>query len=290
MGGQADKYRTRPDMSAPDNRTYTPIGVCPCPVSVRRREQLEVLSDQRDRRGRVWAPVADAESPILVVKLNEISAESSGELHLTCSVACFGETLKGTKMKKPQKIKTSSQEFSNAAHERLRNLLDMAEDAMIERGECQSHETDDALCRGFIEQLAVTTLGTVNFIQCEAETGATIFISGLCNTYGLKKLSNVHERECARQLVYHVDYYFCDFRATLTKAFIEHLQEATDEDLRGYRFEALFQLAAAKIPNARDQIRREFRRRGLPSPMLVGDRVLGQHMSVSRRRRISGPH
>lgn len=193
-------------------------------------------------------------------------------------------------MKKPQKTKTSSQEFSNAAHERLRNLLDMAEDAMLERGECRPHETDDALCRGFIEQLAATTFGTVNYIQCEAETGATIFLSGLCNTYGLKKLSNINEKECARQLVYHVDYYFRDFRATLTRAFIEHLQEATDEDLRGYRFEALFQLAAAKIPNARDQIRREFRRRGLPSPMLVGDRVLGQHMSVSRRPRLSGPH
>ena len=28
------------------------------------------------------------------------------------------------------------------------------------------------------------------------------------------------------------------------------------------------QLAAAKMPNARDQIRREFRRRGLAAPML----------------------
>lgn len=78
-------------MSAPDNRTYTPIGVCPCPVSVRRREQLEVLSDQRDRPAMVWAPVADAESPILVVKLNKIKAEDANKLRLTCSVACFGE-------------------------------------------------------------------------------------------------------------------------------------------------------------------------------------------------------
>ena len=96
MGGQADKYRTRPDMSAPDNRTYTPIGVCPCPVSVRRRKQLEAFPNQHDLCGMVWAPVADAESPILVVKLNEINVEDANELHLTCSVACFGETLKGT--------------------------------------------------------------------------------------------------------------------------------------------------------------------------------------------------
>lgn len=187
-------------------------------------------------------------------------------------------------MRRPQK------EFNNPAHERLRNLLDMAEDAMLERGECQSHETEDALCRLFIEQLAVTTFGTVNFIQCEAETGATIFLSGLCNTYGLTKLLPRHERECARQLVYHVDYYFRDFRATMTKLFIEILQEATSEDLLGYRYEALFQLAAAKMPNARDQIRREFRRRGLAAPMLVGDKVLEQHMSVSRRPGLSGPH
>ncbi|RCW79978.1 hypothetical protein DFP89_1217 [Paracoccus lutimaris] len=82
-------------MSAPDNRTYTPIGVCPCPVSVRRRKQLEVLSDQRDRRGMVWAPVADTESPISIAKLNEINAEVTNELRLACSVACFGEALKG---------------------------------------------------------------------------------------------------------------------------------------------------------------------------------------------------
>ena len=64
----------------------------------------------------------------------------------------------------------------------------------------------------------------------------------------------------------------------------------TAEDLLGYRYEALFQLAAAKMPNARDQIRREFRRRGLAAPMLVGDKVLEQHMSVSRRPGLSGPH
>jgi len=92
MGGQADRYRTRPDMYAPDNRTYTPIGVCPCPVSVRHRMQLEIYSDQYDRRGMAWAPVADSESPICVVKLNEINAEHKTELILACSVACCGKT------------------------------------------------------------------------------------------------------------------------------------------------------------------------------------------------------
>ena len=67
-------------------------------------------------------------------------------------------------MRRPQK------EFNNPAHERLRNLLDMAEDAMLERGECQSHETEDALCRLFIEQLAVTT-GHLDFSLFSAVQG-----------------------------------------------------------------------------------------------------------------------
>lgn len=49
------------------------------------------LTCQRDRRGMVWAHVADAESPIFSVKLNEISAEYNAELSFACSVACFGK-------------------------------------------------------------------------------------------------------------------------------------------------------------------------------------------------------
>jgi len=194
-------------------------------------------------------------------------------------------------MKRPHKPKTSPQDFNNHAHNRLLNLMGLAEDKMIGKGECQPSDVEDALCRRYIEQLSATTFGTCNYIQTEAELGARTFLSGLCNTYGLPKLTDSQERECARQLTYHQSYYFRDFHATLTMVFIECLQEASDEDLQGYRFEALFQLAAVKIPNARDQIRREFRRRGLAVPMLVGDRVLDQHMSVSRRPpRLSGPH
>lgn len=193
-------------------------------------------------------------------------------------------------MRKFPKNKPSPQDFDNKAHEALRNLLDWAEDRMIAQGVCEPHEVEGYQCREYIGQLAVTTFGTCNYNQREAEIGATIFISGLCNTYGLRKLSNAQEQECARQLTYHQSYYFRDFHATLTKVFIEHLQEGSDEDLISYRFDALFQLAAAKIPNARDQIRREYRRRGLGVPMLVGDRVLEQHMSVNRPPRLSGPH
>lgn len=49
------------------------------------------LTCQHDRRGMVWAHVADAESPISGAKLKEINVEDANELSLVCSVACFGE-------------------------------------------------------------------------------------------------------------------------------------------------------------------------------------------------------
>lgn len=193
-------------------------------------------------------------------------------------------------MKRPPKNKPLLRDFNNRAHEPLRKLLDRAEDQMIAQGVCLPHEVEDYQCREYIEQLCVTTFGTCNYVQTETEVGAMIFLSGLCNTYGLPKLPNALERECARQLTYHQSYYFRDFHSTMTKVLIEHLQEASDEEFRNHRFKALFQIAAVTIPNAREQIRREYRRRGLDVPMLVGDRVLGQHMAVSRRPRLGGPH
>lgn len=193
-------------------------------------------------------------------------------------------------MMKISKNKPSRQEFDNRAHEALRKRFDMAEDRIIHRGICPPHDVEEYLCREYIEQLSVTTFGICSFVRAEAENGAKVFLWGLCNTYGLPKLSNQRERECARQLIYHATYYFRDYYAILTKVFIEHLQDASDEDLTGYRYKAFFQIAAATIPNAREQIRREYRRRGLREPVLVGDSTLEHHMSASRRPLLGRPH
>lgn len=180
--------------------------------------------------------------------------------------------------------------FDSRAHEVLRAMFDQVEDTLIRNGICEPNETEDYLCRELIAQLATTTFGVCNFNQREAEIGAEIFLSGLRNIYSIPKRTAAFEKACARQLTYHLTYYFRDYHATMTKAFIERLQESTTAELGGYKHAAFFQIAAATIPGVRDQIRREYRFRGLPAPMLVGDRVLEHRMKASRTPRFPPPY
>lgn len=195
----------------------------------------------------------------------------------------------GTAMKLKSKTRKLVS-FDSRAHEVLREMFDQVEDTLIRDGICEPDETEDYLCREFIAQLATTTFGVCNFNQREAEIGGEIFLSGLRNIYSLPKHTGAFEKACARQLTYHLTYYFRDYHATMTKAFIERLQESTTAELGGYKHTAFFQIAAATIPGVRDQIRREYRIRGLPAPMLVGDRVLEDRMKVSRSPQIPPPH
>lgn len=159
--------------------------------------------------------------------------------------------------------------FNNSAHEALLKILNAAEDELIANGICEAIETEEVLCRGYIEQVGGVLQHGLWFLQGEATSAAEIYLLKLMNVWTNKpsplrrSISGTKLRACSNQLSFHTCYYFPRYHAILTQSYRERLQSAHIEVLRDVTLDGVIQLALADLPNVADEIRREARRRGM---------------------------
>lgn len=159
--------------------------------------------------------------------------------------------------------------FNNMAHETVRQILNIAEDRLLQKQVSDPVEIEEFLCRAFIEQTAGIIQGGSWFLQSDATVGAEIFLLKCLDTFTGKphrmrrRLTPVKLETCGRQLSIHTLYYFPRFHAILTQRYIEELQQPDDAALVGASWNGVFHLAAASLPGVKEEINRELRRRGL---------------------------
>ena len=159
--------------------------------------------------------------------------------------------------------------FDNRAHEIVRQVLNVAEDKLLEGQISDPFEVEEYLCRFFIEDAAGAIQGSSWFEQGEATSGAETFLLKCVGGFTDKPhrmrrtLTPVKLRTCGTQLSFHTPYYFPRYHAILTQRCIEELQQPDDAALIGAGWNGIFHLAAASLPGIKEEINRELRRRGL---------------------------
>ncbi|MFE3837529.1 hypothetical protein [Pseudogemmobacter sonorensis] len=181
--------------------------------------------------------------------------------------------------------------FNPVAHEMVRKVIDIAEDRLTSGGICDHRDTEEILCRVYIETVADIIKGASWFMQGEATAGAEYFLlkclgSGTDRLHPLmKRMNATRSNACGNQLSFHSHYYFPRFHAILTQRYIEELQQPDDAVLIGASWNGIFHLAAAKLPGVKEQINRELRRRGLDYDAAI---VPTKHLE--RQMRALGSH
>ena len=187
--------------------------------------------------------------------------------------------------------------FNNPAHERVRAVLNIAEDYLIREGVCDPYDAEDVLCWRYIETVAGVINGASYFLQGEATAGAEIFLIEYLDTcpderpLTLKRLTAAKMLECSNQLSFHTLTYFRNFNEILTRRLTEELHRPDDGALIGASWNGIFHFAAAKLPGVQEQINRELRRRGLDyDAAIVPTKHLERQMRAlgSHRRQIGG--
>ena len=166
-------------------------------------------------------------------------------------------------MKRQIAKKETSIRFDRQAHEIIMELLNECSDALVRTGFCKADEVEELLCREYIKQVASILWGASFFVEDDANAAAEIFLSNLTGKpYSMGKHWR-HSEACGRQLSHHTAYYFRRYHDILTQVYVERLHLVDDRQILGLNHDGVIQLAAASLPNVREEVRREMRRRGL---------------------------
>lgn len=159
--------------------------------------------------------------------------------------------------------------FNDMAHEYVRKILNIAEDRLLERQITNPIEVEEYLCRFYIEEAAGIVQGASYFMQCDATSGAELFLLKCVGGFTerphpiRKHLSPTRLRACGNQLSFHTATYFPRYRPILTQRYTEELHRPDNSVLIGAGFNGILHLAAASLPGVREEVNRELRRRGL---------------------------
>lgn len=143
--------------------------------------------------------------------------------------------------------------FDAQANKLLTNAIEAAEQQLERRG-VRPELCDECLTLQYIETCADFMAHGIVYLPSEGKSASWIFLQKLAPA--LKK-----PNDCAAQLSNWTHLYFPRFVELLTVRYLGLLHTSTE--LQGIFRNGLVLLAAAKLPEARTEIRRELRRRGL---------------------------
>ena len=157
--------------------------------------------------------------------------------------------------------------FNEQADALLSDLLDRAEAKLVRNGICPAEQADEFLTVRYIEAVAGMIYGACVYLPNDERIGADMFLWKLGDAR-FRSWSNKRKRMCAVQLVGHTHVYFPKYHTVLSLTYRRILQATCGQD-RHYLPEAILMLAAATLPGARSEIRRELRRRGSDKPLTL---------------------
>jgi hypothetical protein len=156
--------------------------------------------------------------------------------------------------------------IDDAAYATLVELLDAAEDRLVRDGICRGRDANDYLAFRYIAAASGIVHGASFFVANEERVGADIFLSDL-PTPKFRRLSRKRQRACVELLAARPDRFFRSFNDTL-RTVLQLIMEKTS-DPEELNMHGVVLLAAANVPGAAIDIRREIRRRGGSEMRLV---------------------
>jgi len=170
--------------------------------------------------------------------------------------------------------------FNDKAHVILQDMLDYAEQRVVRNGICTPDNAVEYLALDYIKTCGDFIEHSAQYLENDERIGADLFLAKL-STGTLKTRYERNKRACAQQLSTNTPLYFPDYHKLLRLALLHVLQSAADAQT--VRWSGVVLLAAASLPNARTDIRRELRRRGMDRDVtLVGDATLNERIGPSR--------
>ncbi|MFC5738642.1 hypothetical protein [Sinirhodobacter huangdaonensis] len=174
--------------------------------------------------------------------------------------------------------------FDTKADVVIREIRNRCEDDLVRKNVCCIEDADEYLCRDYVRQVSSVVQGAQSFLPGDAVTGAEIFLSRMVGDYGMGKYWRFSER-CGKQLSLYADYYFRCYYEVLSMMYVETMQAADDKQIIELAHNGTILLAAASLPGVVNELRREFRRRGLNyDRFLVANKDLDMRLGVQRRR------
>lgn len=170
----------------------------------------------------------------------------------------------------------------------LSQVLDRTEARAVRNGRCAPEHADEYLTIRYIEATSSLIRGGAQYMRVDEVIGAEIFLSklgdGIFNRSSMKRQS-----KCAIQLVGHTHVFFPNYHAILKATFRHILASHCGKayDLAAY---GVIMLAAATLPGARSEIRRELRRRGIDyDRTLVSDGLMIEKLRfIEEAKSLSG--
>ena len=175
--------------------------------------------------------------------------------------------------------------FNDKAHVALTELLDRSKMWAIREGLCEPANAHEYLTLEYID----TCDSFLNHAQCylenEEQIAADIFLWKLNRVTKTRRTSG-SIRNAARQLARHTHIYLPSFKPLLRLTFLKVIAETTN--YAELRRSGVTLLAAATLPGAIVDIRRELRRRGATSDsLLVPDDTYKRRMKTELLSNIS---
>jgi len=156
--------------------------------------------------------------------------------------------------------------IDDATYATIVELLDAAEDRLVRDGACRGRDANDYLAFRYIAAASGIVHGATFFVANEERVRADIFLSNLPGSK-FRRLSHKRKRACIELLAARPDRFFRSFNDTL-RTVLQLIMERT-RDPEQLNMHGIVLLAAANLPGAVVDIRREIRRRGGSQRRLV---------------------
>lgn len=172
----------------------------------------------------------------------------------------------------------SIQPFDDRLHEIITAALDRTETKMVANGVCAAEHADEFLTARYIEACAGIIVGGSTYMPNDERIGAEIFLTKLGDAK-FNRISPRRQTKCAVHLTNHTHVYFPNYHAMLRQACTHVLHSTCGyEEIQS---NGAVLLASATLPGVRNDIRREFRRRGCDvDRLLVADKLYEQRMKL----------
>jgi hypothetical protein len=172
------------------------------------------------------------------------------------------------------------QVYDQAAHELLWKWLDDAESKVVRTNTATNVEATDYLTLEYIKECGCFLSYGAAFFENESKMASEIFIERMLGRSVRLREYRMIPR-CAALLSLHTERFFPRYIEFLIVAYTTVLRDT--EDLGRLLQNGVVVLAAATVPGAQIQLRREFRRRGLDYDRhLVSDETLAKRLRAAQ--------
>ena len=165
--------------------------------------------------------------------------------------------------------------YDSTSYALIVQLIDAAEDRAIRRGLCRANEADAFVTAHYIYWAAGLVHGASVYLPNDERIGADAFLSFL--PAASTKLRSVKRRAACVKLLSQQPHIFFPMFGPILRGMLR--DELRKPYIRGeLRHSGIVLLAAASLPEAQAEIRRELRRRGEREPLLVRDKDMERRL------------